>query len=402
MADDTWDLMKKGINYLALGEFKDALSYFEEILKIDTDNLAALNNKCLSLNGLSRFNEAIVGFDKILEMDCTFYFSLLGKGESLYYLGYYESALDYFNRVLELDPNNDYAEYFKARSFYKLNQYSLAVKSLDRVKDLSKEQWLDVRTYNKALKKSAESKFNKRQAFAGQINNLIFDRDYSELLNVLDDALEFDNKSTVFKYAKANCLYNLGRYHDALTYLNEILKIDFINIKALTLKSDIYRELNKYDDALLCLNNVKKYGGDVDEKKYAKLVSKVNRGELDHFIKKGNDYLMDDDYKHALECYNYVLNMDSENIIALNNKGFILYLLSKYDEAIEIFNRVLSIKKNHVSSLLGKSYSLYYLSRYNDALECYNLIIAQNKEFCDVDYLNLLIESTKLYHDGEK
>lgn len=385
------DLMKKGIDSLGISKFQEALVYFNEILEIDKDNLAALNNKSLALNGLSKFDEAIVGFDKILQYDCKFYFSLVGKGESLYYLDFYDAALEYFNRALELNSNYDSAWYGKARVLYEFNQYDEALKCFNILEKISGVFWLDDTIYKKCLKESKKVKFNKRGAFIEKINQLIDEKKFSEVLTVLDEALKFDSKSTFFMCNKSYALYKLGNYDEALIYVDKILEIDFMNLTALNIKSKICVKLNKYDDAFNCLNAIDKFGGVVDGLFYQEVISNTSDyDEVYDLIQQGNYYLVEQDYEEALCCFDEALDIDSTDIIALNNKGFTLYLLNNYTEAIKIFNQALMVKNDYIYSLLGKSYSLFYLNEFEGSLECYNKILSQNSDYCDENYLKLL------------
>lgn len=386
---------KKELRSLALNKFDAALSYFDRVLEIDSHNFAALNNKCLSFNGLGKFNDAIDGFDQILYEDSQFYFSLIGKGESLYFLEYYDSAIDYFNRALEINPNNDSALYGKSKALNKLEQYNDVLSCFDKIKRLPGKFWIDERLYKRVSRNSNNAKFNKRKAFVDKINSFIADERYYEVLDILDEALQFDQKSTVFLCNKGYSLYKLGNYEEALTYIDRILEIDFMNVDALKIKSKIYIKLNQYEDALICLDDIKKFGGMVDDLVYEDVVDKI--GNLDDisrkissFIQEGKDYLSNEDYDSALYSYEQVLKLDSNNVIALNNKGFVLYILDKYDLAVQVFNQALSIDEEYVYSLLGKSYALYFLDDFDNSLKCYDKIRMLDRELFDKDYFELL------------
>lgn len=395
MEYDTCDLMKKGITSLALNQFDSALSYFDNILEKDNQNLAALNNKCLSLNGLGKFNDAINGFDKILHEDSQFYFSLIGKGESLYFLEYYDSAIDYFNRALEINPNNDSALYGKSKALNKLEMYNDVLDCFDKIKKISNKFWIDGRVYKRISRNSNDAKFNRRTAFINKINSLISEEKYCEVLEILNEALQFDQKSTIFLCYKGYALYKMDSYEKALTCIDKILKVDFMNINALKIKSKIFIKLNQYENALSCLDDIKKFGGIVDDLVYEAVLVNIqnsdgNSHKISSFIHEGNDYLSKEDYDSALYAYEQVLKLDSTNIIALNNKGFVLYILGKYDLAVNVFNQVLSINDEYIYSLLGKSYSLYFLEDFDNSLNCYNQIRKLNPELCDEEYLELL------------
>lgn len=395
------DLMKKGIIYLSLSKFDEAISCFDEILSMDDNNLAALNNKALSLNGLGQFNDAIKYFDKILSEDYEFIFSLFGKGESLYYLEFYDLAIDYFNRVLELDSMNDVAIFYKALCYNKLKQYGLSIKCLDQVKSISGDLLVDKHFYRRISNNSNKELFDIRSQFINKINNFRESNNYVKYFEVTDEALNFDQKSTFFLLNKACSLYYLKSFNESLIYVDKILNLDFMNIDALFIKSHIFANLNQYINSLNCLNDILRFGGTVDSRFYEDILRNVEFEEnsynkINSLIFKGNDHASMGEYNLALDYYNKVLDIDSKNIIALNNKGFMLYLSNKYDDSINIFNQVLSIQNNYVGSLLGKSYSLYYLGRFNEALMYYNIILDIDQSYYDEEYLELLNKKLKI------
>lgn len=52
-----------------MGRFNDALSYLDKALSIDPNNMLALINKGISLDGVGRFDEEMTYYDKALSID---------------------------------------------------------------------------------------------------------------------------------------------------------------------------------------------------------------------------------------------------------------------------------------------------------------------------------------------
>ena len=109
----------------------------------------------------------------------------------------------------------------------------------------------------------------------------------------------------------------------------------------------------------------------------------VNSDKIKGLILEGNNLILAGDLKGALDCYDSALKLDYSSVIALNNKGYVYYLLQDYFNAIKTFDIVLMKDKKYVYSLLGKSYSLYYLQYYLDSLECFNEAIKYDNSFHD-------------------
>jgi len=63
------DLVKKGTQFSAEGDFEKALSYFDQAIILQPNNPDLLNKKGVALRGLGRYDEAIECFNKSLQLD---------------------------------------------------------------------------------------------------------------------------------------------------------------------------------------------------------------------------------------------------------------------------------------------------------------------------------------------
>lgn len=92
---------------------EEALLCFEEALRVDPNDLGALSLKGYSLDSLGRYREAIKCFDKILEQQPNELNVSVNKGLALFHLGKYDEAIAYFDKVLEYEPDNLFASEWK-------------------------------------------------------------------------------------------------------------------------------------------------------------------------------------------------------------------------------------------------------------------------------------------------
>ena len=70
--------------------------------------------------------------------------------------------------------------------------------------------------------------------------------------------------------------------------------------------------------------------------------------EANNYFSIGKDYA-------SIDCYNRVLKLDSDNIIALNGKGRLLCELEKYDEAIKCYDKSIELNPDNPSTYRGKA-----------------------------------------------
>ena len=70
----------------------------------------------------------------------------------------------------------------------------------------------------------------------------------------------------------------------------------------------------------------------------------------------------------AIVSYSKVLELDPQNIEALNNKGACLQVLGNHQEAIENFDKALAINPNHLFAMMNKGTSLHKLNRFDESL----------------------------------
>ena len=85
--------------------------------------------------------------------------------------------------------------------------------------------------------------------------------------------------------------------------------------------------------------------------------------------KKGYEFNQLGEYEKAIECYDELLNVES-NVVALKNKGYALIKLNKNEDAVECYNEVLDVEPNDLVALKNKGYALKQLGKHEDAMEC--------------------------------
>lgn len=101
---------------------------------------------------------------------------------------------------------------------------------------------------------------------------------------------------------------------------------------------------------------------------------------LDEYLdNKLNDAfeLIQNDTDKAIIIFNEILEIEPENVDALNGKGSALMKLNKFNEAEIYFDKSLTIKENS-TALINKGIILKNKKEYKKAIECYNKAVHTN------------------------
>ena len=108
------EMIQNGNALFNTSEYDKAMTTFDQVLKLDSKSVDALNGKGLVLNNLGKYQEAISLFDMALKIDPNFVETLNNKGMALSNLGKYQEAISLFDMALKIDPNFVDALYNKA------------------------------------------------------------------------------------------------------------------------------------------------------------------------------------------------------------------------------------------------------------------------------------------------
>ena len=119
-------MIQKGNAFFNTSEYANAMTSYEQALKLDSRSVEALNGKGMVLNSLGKYQEAISWFDMALKIDPNFVQAINNKGIVLSNLGKYQEAISWFDMALKIDPNYVDALYNKADALGELGSYDEA------------------------------------------------------------------------------------------------------------------------------------------------------------------------------------------------------------------------------------------------------------------------------------
>lgn len=139
-------LFKKGVNLMADEKLEDASQIFEQVLRIDPDNVDALLKLGYARFHLDDYSDALRVYDKILDIDVTNAEAWNLKSLVHYEQKQFAKALDSIEKSIESEPTFGMAWYNKACFLSLLNQVPESLEALKRAIEI------DVKNARKAVK----------------------------------------------------------------------------------------------------------------------------------------------------------------------------------------------------------------------------------------------------------
>jgi tetratricopeptide (TPR) repeat protein len=96
----------KGNESASAKEFEDAIEWYTKAIEELPDFYEAIDNRAFTLMDLARWNEAIVNFEESLRVEPKNLAAVFSIGECYFKLGEYEKAVVQFRAALEIQPDD--------------------------------------------------------------------------------------------------------------------------------------------------------------------------------------------------------------------------------------------------------------------------------------------------------
>lgn len=127
------EVFQSGIIEFNLGNFKNALSFFDKTLELQPTHISALIKKGNILGKFGKYANAISCYDMALNIESQNILALINKGLALHYLQRYDEAIVCYDAVLQKKPDNTIALYNKASSLVRQNKIKDGLEILEKV-----------------------------------------------------------------------------------------------------------------------------------------------------------------------------------------------------------------------------------------------------------------------------
>jgi len=323
---DLDNLLKEGNILLQLGKFNDAISYFDQVLEIEQNNVEALAKKGDALAELGKLEEAASYYDKVIRIkpylndtSGTYYLSKLleidpnnvqvlyqkrsqlNEGNILLQLGKFNDAISYFDQVLEIEQNNVEALAKKGDALAELGKLDEAASYYDKV--IRIKPYLNDTSGAFYLSKLLKIDPNHVQALYKRGTSLsFFTNQIEKAISFFDRALEIEPDRPDILASKGYALVNSNKTEEAIPFFDNALKFDPNFVFALNGKGDALTKLEKFEEAF----------------SYFDKSLAIEPDNPDTLFKKGDAYRAMRNYDLAFSYFYKVLQMDPNNFLAMN------------------------------------------------------------------------------------
>ena len=217
-----------------IGRLEESKKFFKFAIKIEKNNLAALNNLGNSHKLLYEFDEAEDCFEKVLEKNPNHIQSIINLGNLNYELNKLNEAIKLFNKALELDNNLILAHYNAGLTHQSLGNTDKAKFHYNKILNLNPKMTIADRQMNRMIKYTN-------------------DNDHFISMKTRLETLDFnDNQKIEINFALGKAYEDLKDFENSYLHLKKGNDLRYELVKEYSLK-----DINLSQDLLKKLENTK-------------------------------------------------------------------------------------------------------------------------------------------------
>jgi tetratricopeptide (TPR) repeat protein len=295
----------KGLALYNLGQYQEAIKWYDKALEIKPSFTSAMNNKGLALYNLGQYQEAIKWYDKALEINPHDTNAMNNKGLALYNLGQYQEAIKWYDKALEITPTDAVVLNNKGLAFNNLGQYQEAIKWYDKALEITPTDGDIINNKANALVK----------IFEQSSNNINHEVSYYPDINSDNNFISLANNENYQDHS-----YSLA-FLKYLSIGQKLINFDF------------------------------KYNSNDRHKSFVNIQLSPDVSYLEE----------------AIKLYDQVLEQNPDDKTILINKGRTLGILEKYDDALQLFDKMLQKDPNNIDAMCNKAEVLEKTERHTEA-----------------------------------
>ncbi len=377
---DIQDLIQRALGAHQRGQLDQAACLYEEALKLEPQNFAALQFFAVLRGQQGRHAEAVRMLEAALALRPNDPGALLNYGQLMMQAGHPESALPVFDKVLAAKSDFFPALYNRAVALTSLRRFAEAATCYDKALALNPQS--PECFYNRGLcqaalgwhqealvsyQRAVELNPNFAAAWHDRGNLLRRMGRIEEALESYDRALLLTPNAALPHYSRGSALSDLGRYEEAVAAFGKALALDPRSGLALAGRGAALLKLGRFADGLSDLEQALAQNPDD-----AELLN--NRGVALYQLGRKEE---------ARASYDKALAAQPGHVEALLNRAFALQATGNLDEALADYEKALRVAPAHARALNGRGSVLHALKRGREALADFDAALALDPELAD-------------------
>ncbi len=123
----------RGKIYLQLGEYQQAVDYYNKAIAINPTDTDAYNNRGIAYRNLGKYQEAIQDYTKAITINPQSANTYNNRGVVYYNLKEYQKAIEDFNQAIVINPQDGDAYYNRGNAYCDLGEYQKAIQDYNQV-----------------------------------------------------------------------------------------------------------------------------------------------------------------------------------------------------------------------------------------------------------------------------
>ena len=280
-----WEYDARGALYATRDKYTQAISDFNEALKLNPEDSEAYNSRGLVYYSQGDHSRAISDYSRAIELSPNFSQAHTNLGNAYYLMGDYNRAILNYDKAITLDPEYGLAYYNRGLAYNALGDHPRAI--------------LD---YDQAIKfnpKFSEAYTSRGDAYGSMGDNTRAISDYTK-------ALKFNTKDSKAHYGRGLVYSSQGDHPRAISDFNLAIKLNPKYSEAYNNRGVAYDLQGDHTQAMLNYEQAVKHGPE-------------NAGA---YYNRGVVYSSQGDYIRAISDYSEAIKLNPKFSQAYYNRGF--------------------------------------------------------------------------------
>jgi protein O-GlcNAc transferase len=328
------------------GRHVEAARLMESALALQPDNFGALINYSQVLTGAGRVQDALAILDRALAIKPDVFETLYNRGIALAQLQRNAEAVTSFDKALTLRPDNPYCLYNRGLAQSVLGWREDALASYDRAV---------------ALQPGFASAWHNRGNVLKELGRP------AEALESYDKALSLTPQDALLLYSRGTALSELGRQEQAAASFGQALALQPQFGLAAAGRGAALLKLERFAEAL----------ADLDQALAAK------RDDAELLNNRGVALYRLDRIAEARAAYDRALAAAPDHVESLLNRAFLLQATGSLDEALADYEKAVSLAPASARAFNGRGSVLHALKRGREALADFDHALALDGTLAD-------------------